>query len=443
MVNCTVTAEQLEEAINDAMTQIASSIPECFSEEQIRDNLCYLLSSGVLTIDPNLGLIAVDPTGVSINGHGGLVGTLDINALSAVYEAILPATPDNPETQYLNGNREWAPIAIGAGGFAGNLYFTTKSSTDIPTYYQISYEFDSLMTELTALVTNEDQLINSYVFESPLSATAIDAGAWISNYHANVSNPNGLSRIRIDVFLRHIDNSETTLFTAYTPELNNTSYSTIRTEYINPTYNCDPTDRLGVKLFASTTGTNVTFSIEIGDGNASYITTPLRVRHSQLRALNEDPLYQHVTEDQINAWTSTEATVSSLSASWSNVYTGPKQIQVSFDGQGFTPVSGSQHLIRIPEACEITGWMMFSDLTGNVSVDVWKSNFAEYPPSASESIAGTEKPHLNGTIENLDASLTTWATQLAEGDLLIFNVDSASGDLTKFTVILNTDEVTS
>lgn len=43
-------------------------------------------------------------------------------------EPLLPETPSNPDIKYLNGLREWAPIAIGAGGYAAPLYFTNVDS---------------------------------------------------------------------------------------------------------------------------------------------------------------------------------------------------------------------------------------------------------------------------------------------------------------------------
>jgi hypothetical protein len=60
-------------------------------------------------------------------------------------------------------------------------------------------------------------------------------------------------------------------------------------------------------------------------------------------------------------------------------------------------------------------------------VGVWKDTYTNYPPLVADAIAGTEKPTLSSATKNQDLSLTTWTTlAVTEGDILIFNVESAS-----------------
>jgi hypothetical protein len=59
-------------------------------------------------------------------------------------------------------------------------------------------------------------------------------------------------------------------------------------------------------------------------------------------------------------------------------------------------------------------------------IDVWKTTYASAPPTDANGIAGTEKPTLSGVQKNEDTNLTTWVTTVAAGDVLGFEVESAS-----------------
>ena len=59
-------------------------------------------------------------------------------------------------------------------------------------------------------------------------------------------------------------------------------------------------------------------------------------------------------------------------------------------------------------------------------IDVWKDTYANFPPTVADTIAGSEKPTLSSAIKNEDLTLTTWTTSVTTGDIIGFNVDSAS-----------------
>ena len=59
-------------------------------------------------------------------------------------------------------------------------------------------------------------------------------------------------------------------------------------------------------------------------------------------------------------------------------------------------------------------------------IDVWKDTYANFPPTSADSITGSEKPTLSSAQKNQDLTLTTWTTAVSAGDILAFNVDSAS-----------------
>lgn len=99
-----------------------------------------------------------------------------------------------------------------------------------------------------------------------------------------------------------------------------------------------------------------------------------------------------------------------------------------------TGVAGDPFVV--PMACTITGWTILSTVSGSIVVDVWKDSYANHPPTDADSIAGSELPTLSSATKNQDLALSTWTAALAAGDILRFNVDSAS-TVTQVTLVLH------
>ena len=102
-------------------------------------------------------------------------------------------------------------------------------------------------------------------------------------------------------------------------------------------------------------------------------------------------------------------------------------VGITIDGAGSAITTGIAGSIIVPYACVIDCWAVIADQSGSIVVDVWKgSSPLTIPTSASDSIAGSEKPTLSSQQINTDLNLTTWTTNLVFGDVLVFNVDSAT-----------------
>lgn len=113
-----------------------------------------------------------------------------------------------------------------------------------------------------------------------------------------------------------------------------------------------------------------------------------------------------------------------------------RSINLTIDGGGSAIATGLKGFIRIPFACTITGWSVLADQSGSIVIDVWKDTYANFPPDVADTIAGSEKPTLSAAVKNEDTSLTTWTTSVAAGDVIAFNVDSAS-TVTRINLALN------
>jgi hypothetical protein len=96
------------------------------------------------------------------------------------------------------------------------------------------------------------------------------------------------------------------------------------------------------------------------------------------------------------------------------------------DNRGSAITTGIKGDVRIPYACTVTGWTLLADQTGSIVINVWRDTYANFPPVVGDSISGSEKPTLSSASKNQDLTLTTWTTALNEGDILRFNVESAS-----------------
>ena len=81
-------------------------------------------------------------------------------------------------------------------------------------------------------------------------------------------------------------------------------------------------------------------------------------------------------------------------------------------------------------------WTILSDQSGSVVVDLWKSTYASFPPTITNSITGVYKPTLSSQSSNQSTGLTGWARSVSAGDIIRFNVDSSS-TVTRVTLSIN------
>jgi hypothetical protein len=81
----------------------------------------------------------------------------------------------------------------------------------------------------------------------------------------------------------------------------------------------------------------------------------------------------------------------------------------------------------VPYNCTITKVTLLANTTGSIVIDVWKDSYANYPPTAADSITGSSKPTLSTQAKNQDSTLTGWTTTITAGNTLRFNVDSCAG----------------
>lgn len=111
-------------------------------------------------------------------------------------------------------------------------------------------------------------------------------------------------------------------------------------------------------------------------------------------------------------------------------------IEFTIDGGGSAILTGVKGDIEIPFACTITAVRLFSDVSGSIVIDLWKDTYANFPPTAADTITASAKPTLSSATKSENTTLTGWTTALAAGDVLRVNVDSAT-TVTRVTVSIS------
>jgi len=235
---------------------------------------------------------------------------IGLPAALAGKQPLLPTTPTNPESKFLNGNKQWAEIISGSGGYASNVYFTNLTSTIVGSYKQTSRTADAAETIASATCNNNEVLIYTYLFEQPVGVTTVDAGVWRITLNSVIDAAAGDSKFKFVQFKRSALGVETDMFTVYSNTIENRvgyeGYLNNIFETVQPSFSTNVTDYLGCRIYATTTASgNRTLSYKVGDGFASYLSTPLAPRHDDLRDKNGNLLYQHPTSAQIATWTTT------------------------------------------------------------------------------------------------------------------------------------------
>jgi len=226
-----------------------------------------------------------------------LVGA--INELITTKQNLLPF-PITPIGDVLSDDGTFKPATSAVGGYANNLYFSFENNS-IPNVKILSYIPDVSANTLSLAVTSGegDKLFQSFIYPDAVSTTQIPSGLWSFALYGYVSSATGATYVGARYYKYSALGVKTYLFPSIVwckDEVNNllatANYIPIAT--VQLAFNVDPTDRMGCDLFIKTSGASRTVSIFLGDGNASYLNNPNAIRHTSLRAVNQDLTVQHI-----------------------------------------------------------------------------------------------------------------------------------------------------
>jgi len=204
---------------------------------------------------------------------------------------------ETTEGRFLRDDNTFQLMEPPVGGFANNLYFSSIPS-DIGGYYTLSYNADSTTTNVSTAVqvTDGDKLVATYLYPTGVDVEDFPGGLWSFAFYGNVDIAVGITQIGVQYFKRATNGVETNLFTSWSSDINNTANGYIKFDSTQPIFDVSPTDRMGARILVRTTHVGiVNITYQLGDGYAAYLNNPNRIRHSQLRALNGDNNFLHIT----------------------------------------------------------------------------------------------------------------------------------------------------
>lgn len=101
-------------------------------------------------------------------------------------------------------------------------------------------------------------------------------------------------------------------------------------------------------------------------------------------------------------------------------------IGITIDGGGAVISTGVKGFIYIPYDCVIQGAFLMADISGSIVIDVWKVAFGSFPPTVANTIVAAAPPTLSSARSSSDTTLTGWTKNVLAGDVIAFNVNSAT-----------------
>lgn len=115
------------------------------------------------------------------------------------------------------------------------------------------------------------------------------------------------------------------------------------------------------------------------------------------------------------------------------VIPGTLSIGMGADGGGSVLTTGSKGFAEVQANCKIVGWTMIADQSGSITITVKACPRYRFPTTAT--IVGGNPAKLVSQQINSDSSVSGWLPLLHIGDILEFNIDSAT-TVTRVQLIL-------
>lgn len=106
--------------------------------------------------------------------------------------------------------------------------------------------------------------------------------------------------------------------------------------------------------------------------------------------------------------------------------TNEDAITFIIDGNGGAITTGVKGFLEIPWDCTIESVTLLNDQTGSIVVGLWVDSYANYPPTVADSITSATPPTVASGMKSQDETLTGWTTALTKGQIIGFNVNSAT-----------------
>jgi len=109
------------------------------------------------------------------------------------------------------------------------------------------------------------------------------------------------------------------------------------------------------------------------------------------------------------------------------LHTSPiTNLDVILNGLGQEIPAGLHGWLIFDSPCIIKAWKAVGDQPGSISIALWKSTFADAPPTALGTMTGASGPSIVAGIKNEGTDLRAWVVSIAAGDVIAVNVLSCT-----------------
>jgi len=105
---------------------------------------------------------------------------------------------------------------------------------------------------------------------------------------------------------------------------------------------------------------------------------------------------------------------------------GTVAVTFIIDGGDAAIETGEKGHLEIPFDATIKEWRLLAGNEGDITIDVWKASYSNFPPSNADAMPGAgNEPSITAANKAEETDLSAWTeTDISKGDILAYNVDS-------------------
>jgi len=206
------------------------------------------------------------------------------------------------------------------------------------------------------------------------------------------------------------------------------------------------TNALTLNPISMVVGSSTVNSSVISVGaNATVNTSVIKIGNSiaNTTAVSANNFYLVAVSANGSLGTAGQVLTSNGTSTYWNTQTTPGSnatMEFILDGGGSALPTGVYGYLEVPFAATINQVTLLADISGNVTVDIWKTTYSSFAPGThpvvGDSITASAVPAMSSASKYQDATLTGWTTSLTAGDILAFDVKVAASNATRITCSL-------
>lgn len=121
---------------------------------------------------------------------------------------------------------------------------------------------------------------------------------------------------------------------------------------------------------------------------------------------------------------------------WGSVTSANAVIGAVFDGADDVLEADRFVDLVVPYNCTIIGVQVLADQVGSFFYDIWKSDYATFPPTLADTITGGGASLIGVDKDKDYPAPVSWSTALLKDEILRFVISADAVDITKASIVL-------